>query len=274
MPFFKKSLAGPGYVVLNVIRVMNVIALLAVVAASFVMLVKTFVVSKFFFFDGVSHLITGCVSILLILTEISLFKRYTANNWPLLSPAHGFVTLGIIMIIIGVSILGNLNKQATSEGSLGTTFWRLVIASGIVVSILGVANIFASYMFRQKSLGITARQVRDHGAVAPQKVYLGPTSPSRSARRSFHLARSDTLPSYYTKSRQSHSAAGTQQQEEQEQQRSPVRNISAPVPGARFEDRKGNGGGNKRNSSAPPVVVNGVQRPDLAFHPALQGQAF
>ena len=62
MPFFKRSLAGPGYVVLNTIRVMNIIALLSVVAASFVMLVKTFVVSKFFFFDGVSHLITGCVS--------------------------------------------------------------------------------------------------------------------------------------------------------------------------------------------------------------------
>ena len=62
MPFFKNSLAGPGYVVLNVIRVMNIVALLSVVAASFVMLVKTFVVSKFFFFDGVSHLITGCVS--------------------------------------------------------------------------------------------------------------------------------------------------------------------------------------------------------------------
>ena len=62
MPFFKKSLAGPGYVVLQAIRLMNIIALLSVVAASFVMLVKTFMVSKFFFFDGVSHLITGCVS--------------------------------------------------------------------------------------------------------------------------------------------------------------------------------------------------------------------
>ncbi|CAD6590966.1 MAG: hypothetical protein ASARMPREDX12_005301 [Alectoria sarmentosa] len=254
MPFFKRSLAGPGYVVLNTIRVMNIIALLSVVAASFVMLVKTFIVSKFFFFDGVSHLVTGCVSILLILTEISLFKRYTANNWPLLSPSHGFVTLGIIMIIIGVSILGNLNKQDTSEGSLGTTFWRLVIASGIVVSILGVANIFASYMFRQKALGITARQVRDHGAVAPQKVYVSP-SPSRSqGRRSFHLGRSDTLPSYYTKKHSTY---------EQE----PVRNISAPIGGNPQFDKT------KRNSSAPPVV-NGVQRPDLAFHPAMQGQAF
>lgn len=55
------------------------------------------------------------------------------------------------MIIIGVSILGNLNKQATSEGSLGTTFWRLVIASGIVVSILGVANIFAVRHLQQIS---------------------------------------------------------------------------------------------------------------------------
>ncbi len=62
MPFFKRSLAGPGYIVLNTLRVMNIIALLSCVAASFVMLVKTFVVSKFFFFDGVTHLVTGCVS--------------------------------------------------------------------------------------------------------------------------------------------------------------------------------------------------------------------
>ena len=64
MPFWKreKSLAGPGYIVLNVIRVMNIIALIACICASFSMLVKTFIVSKFFFFDGVSHLITAILS--------------------------------------------------------------------------------------------------------------------------------------------------------------------------------------------------------------------
>ena len=62
MPFFKRSLAGPGYVVLNIIRVCNIIALIAIVAASFGMLVKTFQVSKFFFFDAISHLITGCLA--------------------------------------------------------------------------------------------------------------------------------------------------------------------------------------------------------------------
>lgn len=46
MALSSKSLAGPGYVILNILRVMNIIALMSVVAASVVMLVKTFIVSK------------------------------------------------------------------------------------------------------------------------------------------------------------------------------------------------------------------------------------
>lgn len=41
-----KSLAGPGYVILNILRIMNIIALLMVIMASWVMIVKTFIVSK------------------------------------------------------------------------------------------------------------------------------------------------------------------------------------------------------------------------------------
>ena len=59
MPLFKGALAGPGYIILNVIRAINIISLMTVVAASAVMLVKTFEVSKFFFFDGCSHVITA-----------------------------------------------------------------------------------------------------------------------------------------------------------------------------------------------------------------------
>lgn len=46
MAFSSKSLAGPGYVILNIMRIMNIIALIMVIVASWVMLVKTFVVSK------------------------------------------------------------------------------------------------------------------------------------------------------------------------------------------------------------------------------------
>lgn len=46
MGLFRKPLAGPGYVVLNLLRIMNIIALVAVMVASWVMLVKTFIISK------------------------------------------------------------------------------------------------------------------------------------------------------------------------------------------------------------------------------------
>ena len=202
------------------------------------------------------------------------------------------------MIVLGVSILGNLNKEATSEDSLGTPFWRIVIASGIVVCILGTVNVFASYWFRNKNLGITARQVRMHGAVAPQKVYVPPpgsscySTPPLSAkpsaatskgRRSFYLGRrSATLPSYHTAP---------------QQQQQPVRNISAPIgsgAGPAMAQNRTSGVPVVYGSGAPTIVnmpegpadyannekegyapvVNGVQRPDLAHHPALQGGRF
>jgi hypothetical protein len=46
MPLTSKRLAGPGYIILNVLRAMNITGLLAVIAASVVMVVKTFTVSK------------------------------------------------------------------------------------------------------------------------------------------------------------------------------------------------------------------------------------
>jgi len=62
MTLSPKSLAGPGYIILNGIRVMNVIGFLAVITASVVMLVKTSVSSKFFFFDAVTHVLTAIAS--------------------------------------------------------------------------------------------------------------------------------------------------------------------------------------------------------------------
>ena len=47
------------------------------------------------------------------------------------------------MLLLGNNVLGNLNKQATSQKSLGLAFWRIVIAAGIVVIIMGTINLFA-----------------------------------------------------------------------------------------------------------------------------------
>ncbi|ORY10857.1 hypothetical protein BCR34DRAFT_337748 [Clohesyomyces aquaticus] len=160
-----EHLAGPGYIILNVIRALNIVTLMSVVASSVVMLVKTFVVSKFFFFDATSHVITGIAGMFLIVSECSLFRGYFARNWPLLSPSHGFVALGTAMEILGLNLLGNMNKEATSQKSLGLPFWRLLLASGILAIVIGCFNVVASFVFRDKSRHITARRVRSHGAI-------------------------------------------------------------------------------------------------------------
>lgn len=62
MPLSTKNLNGPGYIILNGIRGMNIIALLAVITASIVMLVKISTDTKLFFFDAVSHVVTAVTS--------------------------------------------------------------------------------------------------------------------------------------------------------------------------------------------------------------------
>lgn len=179
----------------------------------------------------------------LVISECSIFKNWFERNWPVLSNAHGFNFLGLAMVILGNNILGNLNKEATSQKSLGLPFWRIVIGSGIIVFALGFINLIAvgvphpflkiivtnnklqSYIFQDKKLKVTARQVRSKGAVAisdkeaqlenpskpssivtsfptpsyaPSSAYSQATSPIKKSpvRRFMHNARQSILPSY------------------------------------------------------------------------------
>ena len=59
---FEGSLAGPGYVILNAIRVLNIIVFLDIIAASIVMLVKIPLLNSFFFFEAVTHVVTASTS--------------------------------------------------------------------------------------------------------------------------------------------------------------------------------------------------------------------
>lgn len=57
-----KSLAGPGYVILNVLRAMNIVAMVAVIGASILMLIKTTINSNFFFFGAFTHVVVASVA--------------------------------------------------------------------------------------------------------------------------------------------------------------------------------------------------------------------
>lgn len=98
---------------------------------------------QFFFFDAVSHVITILISIFLAISEIGLFRKYFARNWPVLSASHGFVSLGLAMLVLGIGLLGQLNRQDLSEDRLGLAFWRILIGAGVLILILGIFNIIA-----------------------------------------------------------------------------------------------------------------------------------
>ncbi|KAG9242498.1 hypothetical protein BJ878DRAFT_167374 [Calycina marina] len=268
------SLRGPGYVVLNVIRVLNIISLIVVVVASWVMLVKTVMASNFFFFDGVSHFITSTIAIFLILSETSLFPNYFATTWPLLSTSSGFVFLGLSMLGLGLNILGNLNKPATSQSALGLPFWRIVIASGILSSILGFTNLIATFFFSDSKHGITGRQVRSHGALSPstsQNKAISPRgssyggsdkaftmSSASSSSRPLRPQSPEELPIYHQQ------AAPEDRRKSLFGMKLPVRMSQISRPFATNPDQVSQF--NKFASRSSPVVPE-VQRPPTALHP-------
>lgn len=228
----------------------------------------------------------------LILTELPLFKTYVSRNWPLFSHRSGFVMLGFALIFLGNGVLGNMNKVATSQESLGLPFWRVVIAAGIIALVMGPINILAvsaspyswfgyltnivqSYIFRDTRTHLTARQVRSHGAVAGHKADVeaaATPNPNRRTRyRSFFLGQKrNSLPSYY-----SHARSGTQTDMSQS---TPKKfDISSPI---HAHNPTSPGGASSKYSQASPRGERygerspELTRPNIAHHPAMTaGQA-
>ena len=211
------------------------------------------------------------------------------------------------MIVLGINMLGNLNKPATSQKSLGLAFWRVVIGSGIIIFILGWVNLIASYVFRDRSQGITPRQVRAHGAVAAHKTPMTssstpsapelaqtyihhPITPTKSSNPFRILTterRQSTLPSYHSSSPKSAASPPYPA-------RDPVSPSSRYSRATACTKKKVFGIiGRNRQSLAPPLPVNTsdrpveisapmgvnpqfahlVQRPDSALHPSRTGES-
>lgn len=158
-----------GYFALNVLRIANIIVLLLSAITSWAILVMSFKIGDFYFFDGVSHVVISIICIFLICSESGIFDRYFAKHWPILGPESGLVFLGVSMILLGSSILGNLRMQFVrdpdededeDENGLGVSLRHLVLGSGILISIFGLFNIIATYVFSDRAQGINGRQMR------------------------------------------------------------------------------------------------------------------
>ncbi|KAJ5483574.1 hypothetical protein N7530_002820 [Penicillium desertorum] len=251
MSRLRESLAGPGYVILNVIRVLNIITFMDLIAACAVLLAKIDMLNSFFFFEAVTHAVVALVSLFMIISELPVLQSYFDSHWPMFGQESSFYSLGGIMMILGVATLGNLNTKAMTQETIGMTFWRIIISAGVLAMIVSVVNVVASYIFSDPETGVSARQVRVDGAVAPQKAMS-----RTSSHRTLHLSmkREETLPTY---TRQNPVKRATKRLTG----RFPLK-ISKPVNPTLVEENDAASSKYSRDSAE-------IRPPDLAHHPAM-----
>ncbi|KAJ5373505.1 hypothetical protein N7517_005511 [Penicillium concentricum] len=253
MTRLRESLAGPGYVILNVIRVLNIVTFMDLIAACAVLLAKIDMLNSFFFFEAVTHAVVALVSLFMIISELPILQSYFDNHWPMFGQDSSFYSLGGIMMILGVATLGTLNTKAMTQETIGMTFWRIIISAGVLAMIVSVVNVLASYIFSDPETGVSARQVRVDGAVAPQKAMS-----RTSSHRTLHLSvkREETLPIY---TRQNPIKRATNRLTG----RFPLK-ISKPMNPTLVEENDAASSKYSRDSAE-------IRPPDLAHHPALSG---
>ncbi|KAJ5608376.1 hypothetical protein N7537_004995 [Penicillium hordei] len=251
MTRLRESLAGPGYVILNVIRVLNIITFMDLIAACAVLLAKIDMLNSFFFFEAVTHAVVALVSLFMIISELPILQCYFDDHWPMFGQESSFYSLGGIMMILGVATLGNLNTKAMTQEAIGMNFWQIIVSAGILAMIVSVVNVLASYIFSDPETGVSARQVRVDGAVAPQKAMS-----RTSSHRTLHLSvkREETLPTY---TRQNPVKRATKRLTG----RFPLK-ISKPMNPTLVQENDAASSKYSRDSAE-------IRPPDLAHHPAM-----
>ena len=68
------------------------------------------------------------------------------------------------MMVIGLNMLGNMNKAATSQESLSMPFWRLLVASGILAVVIGFFNVVAVRDLTANIIHLQSRILTTHRA--------------------------------------------------------------------------------------------------------------
>ena len=77
----------------------------------------------------------------MIVSELPILRGYFDRNWPLFGQDSTFLPLSVVMMIVGVAVLGDLNKATASDTALGLAFWRIVVSAGILAIIMSVVNV-------------------------------------------------------------------------------------------------------------------------------------
>ncbi|KAK0732634.1 hypothetical protein B0T21DRAFT_198706 [Apiosordaria backusii] len=286
------KLRGSGHLILHALRACTLVALVVVMVSCWAMIVLSGLTGHFQFFDVISHFFVFAISVVLLISEVGLFKPWFSNNFPILGPDHSLGWLGLALLITGCSIMADLVKPAYSIDNLGLAIWRLVLSSGILAITFGVFNMLASVIFRDGENGITARNIRSNGSLAVPTVtnnkefydtgYQSSMRSNNSVRRypdnSHHNIEDEEPQSQpFYKRMTNHFSVPIAPKFNFRKSRL---QISKPMPISSNNDdhddvERGNGTGygglNRSNSNRASPVIPDIQRPPTALHPAYTG---
>lgn len=162
------------YIALNVIRALNILSICACILASGSLLVKTAdltgKIGWYNYFDLGEKCLIIVFAMLVLLTEIPRVMRgYIARNWPHFGYDAGFCVLSSVFVFLGFDTLSFLAKEGTDSKHLGADFFRMVQAAGFIALVMSVLNLVASFVFKDRRRGLTARQVRAYKNIGFQQ---------------------------------------------------------------------------------------------------------
>lgn len=170
------SVKGSAYIILNVIRSLNILVLLLVAASSVILMIPAKMPDGLTFFNDVAQFFIMVICVFLIISELPSFKmiafirQWYSRNWPAVGPQRGLKWFGMAMVILGCHTLGRLSDPRNSIGNMGLPFWRLCLAGGMLAITFGIVNIITSWLYSNEG-GLTARELRSNGATTETETY-------------------------------------------------------------------------------------------------------
>ncbi|KAK8086999.1 hypothetical protein PG994_001973 [Apiospora phragmitis] len=252
------SVKGSAYIILNVIRSLNILVLLLIAASSVILMIPAKMPDGFTFFNDVALFFILVICIFLAVSELPSFKTigfiqaWYTRNWPAVGPHRGLKWFGLAMVILGCHTLGRLSDPRNGPSHMALPFWRLCLAGGILAITFGIVNIVTSWLFSGEG-GLTARELRSNGAVTSTETY--------SSRKADPY---DT----YSEDYESHRSASVRKEKGRSfwNRGNKKPKISRPMP---FQPdlEKGEEVIDDPVPSRSSPVIPGLQRPPSALHP-------
>lgn len=150
-------------IVLNAIRGLNILTILACELATGSLLVKTSNLSVGWFnlFDAAEKALMMIFGVFLLYTEIPKVPRGWINRkWPLFSSSAGFSAFACCLYFMACDVLSYLTKAEVDKKHIGGDFYRMCQAAGLMTLVVATINLLATFILQDKRKGLTARQVR------------------------------------------------------------------------------------------------------------------